>query len=170
MQDPVSVGLIAVGTVSMALNLFFFRSLFSALPFVDPTTRSELRFRQVIYGLLIVVFLVAYAITAIAFYQGWDVIRGKFVAVIFLCGALFVGLGIRIQLRMVEALLRTMERLVPICAECRRVRIPEAGREDGGSWQTVNLWFKNDEVMTHSICPECAARHAAGQPAPHPAR
>lgn len=165
MPNSFGVALIAIGTVMMALNLFFFRSLFAALPFVDRATRAQLRFRQQAYGVLITFFVLAYALTAWAFQRGVPGMGENLVGVLFMAGALFVGLGMRIQFRLVEALLKTMGRLVPICAECRKVRIPDPDAPDAESWQTVTLWFKDDATMTHSLCPACAARHAAAIPA-----
>ncbi len=168
MRDSFAVAMILVGAVMMALNLFFARSLFAALPFVDRATRGQVRFRQQIYSGLIAFFLAAYVITAIAFTRGWELLGEHFVGLIFLLGALIVGLGIRIQLRLVESLLKTMERLVPICAECRRVRIPDP--DAGDVWQAVNLWFQSDAVVTHSLCPDCTARQMVPNPFPTPAR
>lgn len=168
MRVSFSVAMILAGAVSMALNLYFARSLFAALPFVDRATRGQIRFRQQIYWGLIAFFFIAYLATAFAFSRDRALMGETFVGLVFLMGALAVGLGIRIQLRLVESLLRQMERLVPICAECRRVRIPDP--EAGDTWQAVNLWFENDAVVTHSLCPDCAARQLAHHPMPDPAR
>lgn len=168
MRGSFSVTLILIGAVMMALNLFFARSLFAVLPFVDRATRGQIRFRQQTYSGLIAFFLVGYLITAFAFTQERDVLGENFVGLIFLLGALIVGLGIRIQLRLAESLIRTMERLIPICAECRRVRIPNG--DTGEAWSAVNLWFQNDAVVTHSLCPDCEARQLTSHPRPNPAR
>lgn len=50
MRDSFSLAMIVAGAVMMALNLFFVRSLFAALPFVDRATRAQIRFRQQIYS------------------------------------------------------------------------------------------------------------------------
>ena len=170
MPTSFGVALIALGTLMMALNLFFFRSLFAALPFVDRATRAQIRFRQQAYGVLITFFVVAYAFTAWAFQRGSAGMGVNLVGGLFVAGALFVGLGMRIQFRLVEALLKTMGRLVPICAECRKVRIPDPDAPGEESWQTVTLWFEDDSTMTHSLCPACTAKHSAAIPSLTPAR
>jgi len=140
MRVSFGVALILVGAVSMALNLYFARSLFAALPFVDRATRGQIRFRQQVYWGLIAFFLLAYLGPAFVFSRDRDLTGETFVGLVFLLGSLAVGLGIRIQLRLVESLLRTMGRLVPICAECRSVRIPDA--RAGDTRQAVNLWSR----------------------------
>ncbi len=48
--------------------------------------------------------------------------------------------------------------LVPICAWCRKVRAPE------GEWQSLEDYL-SDQLrvgVTHGMCPDCAARLAAG--------
>ncbi len=170
MQTSVGFFLVILGAVSMTLNLYFVRSLFAVLPFVDRGTRAQVRFRQQIYAGLIVFFLVGYVVTAVAFYREWHFLSQDFVGIMFLAGAIFVGVSIRIQLRLAESLLKTMERLIPICATCRRMRIPDPDVPEAESWQAVNLWFESDAVMTHTICPACAARHAVPDALSTPAR
>ncbi len=142
----------------MVRNLSRHRSVSLALPFVDPTTRTQLRHLRQMYGAGILFFLGGYAITALAFQRGWQILGEGFVGVVFLSGAVFVGLGLTIQSLFVEALLKTMGRLVPICAYCHRVRIPGSQAHEPDIWQVVDLRFSSDEVMTYTICPACAAQ------------
>jgi len=48
----------------------------------------------------------------------------------------------------------SLRRIVPMCAGCRKVR------DDQEYWQRVDLYFKRhlDIDVSHSICPDCAAR------------
>ncbi len=50
--------------------------------------------------------------------------------------------------------LMSLRRIVPMCAGCRKVR------DDQEYWQRVDLYFKRhlDIDVSHSICPDCAAR------------
>jgi len=47
---------------------------------------------------------------------------------------------------------KTLERLVPICAWCKN-KI----RTDAGGWQNVDEYMsaRNDVAVSHTICPEC---------------
>ncbi len=47
-----------------------------------------------------------------------------------------------------------LRRIVPMCAGCRKIR------DDQEYWQRVDLYFKRhlDIDVSHSICPDCAAR------------
>jgi PAS domain S-box-containing protein len=50
--------------------------------------------------------------------------------------------------------LRQLERLLPICAWCNRIR------EEGGEWQQLEAYVSKHAGydFTHSICPDCEAR------------
>ncbi|PJC01193.1 MAG: response regulator, partial [Candidatus Komeilibacteria bacterium CG_4_9_14_0_8_um_filter_36_9] len=46
-----------------------------------------------------------------------------------------------------------LEKLLPICANCKRIR------EDDGGWSSVDAYFSNhsDARFSKSICPKCEA-------------
>ncbi len=58
--------------------------------------------------------------------------------------------------RLQEALsrVRTLEGLIPICSECKRIR------DDDGYWQEVEAYVRTrtPAEFTHGLCPECARR------------
>jgi GAF domain-containing protein len=57
---------------------------------------------------------------------------------------------------------RTLHGLLPICAWCKRVR------EDNGFWAQVEKYVTvhTEADFTHSICPDCARKIAAGNQQP----
>jgi len=59
-----------------------------------------------------------------------------------------------VQLREAATNVRTLRGLLPVCAWCRRVR------SDTGYWQQIEAYVaaNSDAEITHSLCPECAAR------------
>ncbi len=59
-----------------------------------------------------------------------------------------------VSLRESLATVKTLNRLLPICASCKKIR------NDEGYWQQVETYISHqtDAVFTHSICPECAHR------------
>jgi hypothetical protein len=58
-----------------------------------------------------------------------------------------------------EALLhiKRLEGLLPICANCKRIRVQEISREQGENWVQIESYLsdKTDVLFTHGICPEC---------------
>lgn len=49
---------------------------------------------------------------------------------------------------------KTLKGLIPICANCRRIR------DDNGAWSPLEAFVRNnfDADFSHGLCPECAAR------------
>lgn len=161
MNDRAGLVLIAAGAVVMALNLFRFRTIAAALPFVDRATGNLLRRLIQAHGVLIALFLVGYVATALAFDRDWQIVGEAFVGLVFASGAAFVHMGLSIQSRFVGALVTVMERLVPMCASCKRVCIPGGDGETSGSWQVVDLQYCHESVFSHGICPDCAVKVTA---------
>ncbi len=55
------------------------------------------------------------------------------------------------QLREALAHVRTLQGMLPICANCKKVR------DDDGYWQQIESYISehSDAKITHGICPEC---------------
>jgi PAS domain S-box-containing protein len=58
------------------------------------------------------------------------------------------------ELREASEKIKTLNRLLPICARCKKIR------NDQGYWQQVEDYLRdNAEILfSHSICPECAKK------------
>lgn len=163
MGNQIGQLLVGVGAMIMALSLLRFRSVLGALPFVSRDTRNWVRHLIQMHGALIVIFLAAYVVTALAFADGWPIVGELFIGAVFIFGALFVYLGLSIQSRLVGELLQTVGNLIPICAECRKVRLPDTDPARMDSWQPVDLVFRgaSESLFSHGICPDCAAKLAS---------
>jgi hypothetical protein len=53
-----------------------------------------------------------------------------------------------------------LERFIPICAYCKRVRKPASDPYDMTSWEPIETFVKERTTarFTHGICPECAGK------------
>jgi K+-sensing histidine kinase KdpD len=56
------------------------------------------------------------------------------------------------ELQKALANVRTLSGLLPICANCKKIR------DDNGSWNQIEIYIRerSDAQFTHGICPECA--------------
>lgn len=61
------------------------------------------------------------------------------------------------ELRTANARIRTLSDMLPVCPDCKRVRV---GDSDTG-WKTVESYLAEtpELQMTHALCPDCSARH-----------
>ena len=61
------------------------------------------------------------------------------------------------ELRAANARIRTLSDMLPLCPLCKRVRVDES--EAG--WKTVERYLAETPELqvSHSLCPECSARH-----------
>ena len=84
---------------------------------------------------------------------------------IILAGALAVLLFLgRRMVRLVENLqesrrqIRTLEGILPMCANCKKIRKEGAPPADPGSWMPVDSYIArhSEATFSHGICPECA--------------
>lgn len=62
-----------------------------------------------------------------------------------------------------EALARVkrLERLLPICMHCKKIRPDSMDHSNPGSWKELDLHVreKTDTEFSHSICPQCMQLH-----------
>ena len=61
------------------------------------------------------------------------------------------------ELRTANARIRTLSDMLPICPDCRRVRVGETAPE----WKSVEAYLSDtpELQLSHALCPECSARH-----------
>ena len=61
------------------------------------------------------------------------------------------------ELRTANARLRTLSDTLPICPDCKRVRVGERTQE----WKTVEAYLADtpELQLSHALCPECSVRH-----------
>jgi K+-sensing histidine kinase KdpD len=61
------------------------------------------------------------------------------------------------ELQTANARIRTLSDMLPICPDCRRVRVGDTAPE----WKTVETYLADtpELQLSHALCPECSARH-----------
>ena len=61
------------------------------------------------------------------------------------------------ELRTANARIRTLSDVLPICPDCRRVRVGESSPE----WKSVEAYLSEtaELQLSHALCPDCSARH-----------
>jgi K+-sensing histidine kinase KdpD len=61
------------------------------------------------------------------------------------------------ELRAANARIRTLSDMLPICPDCRRVRVGE----DNAEWKSVETYLAEtpELQLSHALCPDCSARH-----------
>ena len=53
--------------------------------------------------------------------------------------------------------IKTLEGFLPICANCKKIRVDDANPKDQKSWSQIEAFLtkKTNAQFTHTICPEC---------------
>jgi len=78
-----------------------------------------------------------------------------------LVSSILLGLLIFYTWRLEKALKRInkIESFLPICANCKKIRIPNLDPHNKESWQSIESYIteKTATLFSHGICPECAA-------------
>jgi len=61
------------------------------------------------------------------------------------------------ELQAANARIRTLSDILPICPDCRRVRVGDTTSE----WKSVEAYLSEtpELQLSHALCPECSARH-----------
>jgi hypothetical protein len=56
--------------------------------------------------------------------------------------------------------IKTLETILPICANCKKIRKPNSDPKNMESWQPIESYIteKTTAEFSHGICPECAAK------------
>jgi K+-sensing histidine kinase KdpD len=61
------------------------------------------------------------------------------------------------ELQAANARIRTLSDVLPVCPDCRRVRVGEQSHQ----WKTVETYLSEtpELQLSHTLCPDCSARH-----------
>ena len=61
------------------------------------------------------------------------------------------------ELQTANTRIRTLSDMLPICPDCRRVRVGTSTQE----WKTVETYLAEtpELQLSHALCPECSVRH-----------
>jgi hypothetical protein len=62
-----------------------------------------------------------------------------------------------IQKRLADVLSKTLNEFIPICANCKKIRLEDSDHEEQQSWVHIESYISNktSSQFTHGICPEC---------------
>lgn len=109
---------------------------------------------------LMIFFLLGYVVISVIFLAGLNVSSELFVATVFFFGAVFVYIGITIQIRLSNTMLKTLQGLLPICAWCKRIRVKESEIDKKPEWESIETYLaqRTDVDFTHGICEECMSK------------
>ena len=150
-------GLILLGAFIMLFSIVKSKHILEAMPLIPEKVRGHIAQLLSLHRLLISFFLVGYVVVLVAFYIRLPVLSNLFVSVIFLFGAIFVFMGIAIEVRLLHEIQNTLSGLVPICAKCKKVRESNADAKDPRSWKRIEEYISSraDVKFTHGYCPDC---------------
>ena len=91
-------------------------------------------------------------------------IRGYYVPLLFGgMSGLIIGMYV-IKVRDLNTRLNerinTLEKFLPICANCKKIRKTDSDPENPDSWQQIESYIseRTTSQFTHSICPECSEK------------
>ena len=149
--------LFALGTMLLLFALLRTASVSPSAKLIQGTARAEMeRFLRNQRSLMLF-FLAGNLIVGVSLYLGWEGMDRGLVTWIFLLAAVFVLHSMLLQKTVVMEMTRTIEELVPVCASCKQIRVPDADPEDPDSWTDVDLFLSQhrDMRVTHGICPSC---------------
>lgn len=61
------------------------------------------------------------------------------------------------HLRQAEEKIKTLEAFLPICANCKKIRVSESNAKKKESWQPIESYITEhtDTKFSHGLCPEC---------------
>lgn len=156
-QTRTTVMFIACGAAIIGVSIVHLRGLFKATPLIaERSQRYVLRFLK-INRLLMCAFLAGYIVVATTVLLGRTSLGMFSVSLIFLLGAVFVFLGSSLHARMISEIQHTIQGLLPICLECKRIRITGAESSDQTSWKEIESYIsqRTDVRFSHGICPQC---------------
>jgi len=56
--------------------------------------------------------------------------------------------------------IKSLEAILPICSNCKKIRKPDSDPSTQGSWQEIEPYITENTSsrLSHGICPECFAR------------
>lgn len=157
MQHILSIVMILAGAVVMLFSLIKARELYVLTPFIPEGSKPEIIRSLRLHRGLMLFFLVGYCVVAGAFFLDISLVGEFFVGLVFLCGAIFVLLGLHVQTRMLLEIKNTLHGLLPICSSCKKIRSADGDPHDPAAWSTVEKFIsaKTSVDFTHSICPDC---------------
>jgi len=71
---------------------------------------------------------------------------------------------LEIQKRLEDALSKTLSEFIPICGNCKKVRLKDSNIIEQQSWEDIENYISNktSSKISHGICPECMKKVYGG--------
>ena len=153
----IAVFFIACGAAIIGISIFQLRKLFKATPFIAERSQRYVLRALKVNRLLMFIFLAGYIVVALSVILGKASLGMFSVSIIFLLGAVFVFLGISLHARMISEIQQTIQGLLPICMECKKIRTTGADSGAQESWKEIESYIsqRTDARFSHGICPQC---------------
>ncbi|HIJ79746.1 MAG TPA: hypothetical protein HPP69_10585 [Deltaproteobacteria bacterium] len=141
----------------MGLCILKAKDLFQMTPFIPKRSKADIINALQVHRGLMIFFVFCYCVVAATMFLKIHLMGEMFVGVVFLSGAIFVLVGIRLQVKMILEIKNTLQGLLPICSSCKKIRTPESDPEKPESWSPVEQYIsqKTAADFTHSVCPDC---------------
>ncbi|MBI5623537.1 MAG: hypothetical protein HY924_07155 [Elusimicrobia bacterium] len=151
---------ILAGAAVMLVSIARAGGLATGVAYVRERHRRQMELYLLWHRGLMVFFLLGYVAVAAAFVWDFPVFSQTFVSVIFLLGAVFVFFGVAVQSRLLAEVNQTLQGVLPICAACKRIRVPGGEPKDPRAWRQMEAYVSERAAVrfTHGYCPECYAK------------
>lgn len=156
-QKFVSCFLVFFGTVIMLLSLVRTKELKKLMPFVPDRHRGHLLRYLKLHRGLIVFFFFGYILVLVAVAVNYSMIGEFVLSIILFFGSIFVFTVITVQSRLLSEVQNTLQGILPICANCKKIRIEGGNSKDHNAWKSIEHYIseKTDVGFSHGYCPEC---------------
>ncbi len=148
---------IACGAVIIGVSIVHLRGLFKVTPLIAERSQGYVSRFLKINRLLMFFFLAGYVVVAMSVLVGKASLGMFWVSLIFFLGAVFVFLGIALHTRMISEIQQTIQGLLPICMECKKIRTTGADSAAQESWKEIESYIsqRTEAKFSHGICPQC---------------
>jgi len=153
----INCSLILIGAFIMLFSMVKSRRIRETMPLIPAKVRVSIAQLLSLHRLLMCFFLIGYVVVLAGFALRLVALSNLFVSVIFFFGAIFVFMGIAIEVRLLSEIQKTLSGLLPICSKCKKVRESGADENDSESWKHIEAYIatRSDVDFTHGYCPEC---------------
>lgn len=152
-----SVMLITTGAVIIGVSIFKMQGLFRVTPLIAERSQRYVVRSLKINRCMMLFFVAGYIVVATSVFLGMGSIGILSMSLIFLCGAVFVFLGLALHSRMIDEIQHTIQGLLPICMECKKIRMDGGDSGNQQAWKEIESYIsqRTDARFSHGICPEC---------------
>ena len=141
----------------MLISIVRTKDLMKVIPFVPELQRKHIELNLMAHRGLMVFFFCGYLVVMAAFIFHFSFISNTFVSIIFFLGAVFVFIGVTVQLRLLSEVQSTLKGILPICSRCNKIRTWDGNSQDGTVWKKIDEYISesSDLTFSHGYCPTC---------------